>query len=93
MSYARYGQDGSDVYVWEHVCGGLVCCEDLSGLLEPERYPLPRSYDVADVLAHLQNHHAANGDVVPDYVVPDIRADWEAGAFRWAEPPPQAGNG
>lgn len=67
MSYVRFGQDESDVYVYPTEIGtrrAVHCCCCLN------------AYTTSDAVAHLQEHLAA-GDVVPEYVIPNI----EAGRF------------
>lgn len=83
MSYARFGADDSDVYVYEHVSGWLECC---GCRLIGDCF---RTDDVRDFLEHLVAHDE-DGDVVPDSTFAEIRADWAAGAFAWAAPPDQS---
>lgn len=67
MSYVRFGSDGSDVYVYLSD-RGLECC----GCRLVERGFTAASTE--EMVTHLAEHTAA-GDGVPDYVVPDLRAD------------------
>ena len=60
MSYARFGWEGSDVYVFLSVDGCLECC---ACSLNPES----ECFDSTDaMLAHLREHVAA-GDTVPEH--------------------------
>lgn len=70
MSYVRFGEDDSDVYVFEHVAGGLLCCGCSLGEFPPGSSPWT---DVDRFIGHLREHIAA-GDVVPDQVIPDVEA-------------------
>ena len=81
MSYARFGWDGSDVYVFmsvgsaEHPNGWLECC---SCTLQP-RVPGGfhewfRAFSTAEMVAHLEAHIAA-GQHVPADVIPCLRGD------------------
>ncbi len=69
MSYARFGWDGSDVYVYLHVGGYLCCCA--CSLTDDWRHT---STDA--MIAHLREHIAA-GDTVPADVIPALDADRE----------------
>lgn len=80
MSYARFGADDSDVYVFEHYRGSLECC---GCWLSPRSY---NSTDVQAFLWHLEEHRAA-GHCVPEYVLDEIEDDWRAGEFDWADAP------
>ena len=66
MSYIRFGEDGSDVYVFGSA-RGIECfgCTLVSGFAAGSTQAM---------VDHLQAHRAA-GDTVPDYVIPDLRAD------------------
>jgi hypothetical protein len=74
MSYARFGWDGSDVYVFksvgdqEHPNGWLECC---SCSLIPGWF---RAFSTAGMIWHLWAHMAA-GQHVPSDVIPELRAD------------------
>jgi hypothetical protein len=67
MSYARFGWDGSDVYVYLCVDGHLECCACL--LSTDWKH---RSTD--DMIAHLRTHQAA-GHTVPPHVIPKLEAN------------------
>lgn len=82
MSWARFGADDSDVYLFPttHPDDGHVaeCC----GCQLPEYKATHDSLwghfhtaDLAEFLAHLDKHRAA-GHVVPDYVDGLVRAEW-----------------
>jgi hypothetical protein len=67
VSYARFGWDGSDVYVYCDVNGYLCCCGcDLSDDW--------RHYSTDAMIAHLRKHVEA-GHTVPDDVIPELEAD------------------
>lgn len=68
MSYARFGWDGSDVYVYLDVAGHLACCGCALGS------PVHRS--TADMLAHLDAHRSA-GHRVPEACIEQLKADAE----------------
>jgi hypothetical protein len=67
VSYVRFGSDGSDVYVYLSD-RGLECC----GCSLSERSVVTR--DTGEMVAHLAAHAAA-GHTVPEYAVPELRAD------------------
>jgi hypothetical protein len=90
MSYARFGWDGSDVYVFMCVSGKLECC----GCILQERewvddpgYPIFGGYlrEVGEIVEHrfdstqgMVDHlalHRATGHAVPDCVEPALRTD------------------
>jgi hypothetical protein len=66
MSYVRFGEDGSQVYVFGTLEGRIECCWCA---LAPEdsREPVTVA-DEAALLAHLLDHRAA-GHVVPDWLI------------------------
>jgi hypothetical protein len=89
MSYARFGCDRSDVYVFMHAHGFLECC----GCVLQERVWVDKLgsffgfymkavgekiqtefHSTKEMVEHLQRHIAA-GHHVPDYVIPDLLAD------------------
>jgi hypothetical protein len=80
VSYARFGWDGSDVYVYLDVAGSICCCA--CRLNEPEQWkdgdPLfpPSEYLLStdDAIEHLRRHTEA-GHTVPDTAVPNLIAD------------------
>lgn len=70
MSYARFGWDGSDVYVYLSVYGYLDCCGcalDKQGTA---------CYSTDEMIAHLEEHKAA-GHHVPQETIDDLLADKE----------------
>lgn len=69
MSYARFGSEGSDVYVYLDCDGYLTCCG--CWLREPVR-----AKTTADMLTHLGKHLAA-GHVVPRSTIAALEADAE----------------
>jgi hypothetical protein len=70
VSYARFGQQESSVYVYMHVDGWLECCWcDL--LTEEDCF---QAYSTAAMVAHLREHEAA-GDTVPAGVTAELEAD------------------
>lgn len=74
MSYCRFGN--ADVYVFEHVYGGIDCC---GCWLDPQQ---PRLHSMEEVEEHFAAHVAA-GHNVPDTLVADIRAD--ANDIHWSD--------
>lgn len=79
MSYARFGQDGSHVYVYRNPHGAYVCCG------------CPRLDDAitvptaSDMIAHLELDRSS-GYVVPDDAIDRLRT--EAGREAQPTPPP-----
>jgi hypothetical protein len=73
MSYARFGWDDSDVYVYLDVDGYLTCC---SCRLMPERpsgfHEWFKAYNTAAMVAHLDQHRAA-GHTVPAATYTELR--------------------
>ncbi len=82
MSFARFGADGSDVYLFENAGGWLECC----GCALPTHSSY-RTRDVAAFLAHLDEHRAA-GHHVPAAASERVHALWLDGGFEWAEGTP-----
>lgn len=82
MSYARWGRDGSDVYVYQHIKGPMVCCGCLLAREPDAPTPWPdfHATTVADMLEHLAQHRDA-GHRVPRFVddrLKEERAEIEA---------------
>lgn len=77
MSYARWGCNGSDVYVYAPASdlGKVACCGCPLG--DGDEVVLPPS----EMLDHLEEHRK-QGHVVPDYTFEDIRRDMELGWFE-----------
>lgn len=70
MSYARFGWDDSDVYVFLNISGFLDCCGcSLEAWGEMTRYET-----TADMLAHLE-HHRHEGHTVPERCIERLKAD------------------
>ena len=100
MSYARFGADGSDVYVFGNMNGEVECCgcilQECEWVDAPDR-PIFKGYlkavgeiipyhftDPAEAIAHFDRHRAA-GHVVPQEVY-DRTLDPEGIAARAALP-------
>jgi hypothetical protein len=87
MSYARFGWDGSDVYVFmsvgnaEHPGGWLECCS--CSLTTPRWF---RAFSTAAMVRHLRAHADA-GQHVPGDVIPELLAD---DAENFPTPAPEA---
>ncbi len=96
MSYARFGWDDSDVYVF---CSsvGIECCgcilqdrewvEDERSIIGVFLRPVGERIktvfrDTDEAVAHLAQHVAA-GHTVPDDVVPELLADREENERFW----------
>lgn len=71
MSYARLGQDGSDVYVFMHVYGHLECC--FCSIAKNRSF---QAASTMEMLTHL-DHHRSVGDYVPGHVALDLQLDDE----------------
>jgi hypothetical protein len=74
MSYARFGWDGSDVYVFLNVGGYFSCCACALNRGD-NGAPFPASEEfgsTAAMLDHLEAHRAA-GDTVPDDTLERLR--------------------
>jgi hypothetical protein len=89
MSYARFGWDDSDVYVYLD-CGGYLTCCACKRLDET----FPQFHLTAAMLNHLEGHRA-RGDVVPEQTFEELRQDaaendaWmktSAWSTSWASP-------
>lgn len=68
MSYARFGWDGSDVYVFMHVFGHLECCACV--LSENPDYFSFKANSTQEMIDHLKEHQDAK------HVVPRDVYDW-----------------
>lgn len=83
MSYARFGWDDSDVYVYQS-SRGMECC---GCGLEDGRATFT---NLPELFTHLTAHTTA-GHVVPDDVLPAVYADWSDGKFtEWDTTDPAA---
>lgn len=80
MSYARWGSEGSDVYVYQHVGGGIECCGCLlmpmDGLSQWGAFTRLsfRAQTAGEMYAHLGQHRDA-GHKVPSSCFEDILID------------------
>jgi hypothetical protein len=70
VSYARFGWEGSDVYVFLSVSGGLECC----GCSIKEIGPSPLFDTTEEMLAHLEEHRS-NDHTVPASTIEELKAD------------------
>lgn len=78
MSYARWGWNGSDVYVFRNVGGWLECCgcslnSPSDGELFPESFEAMTTQDMLD---HLKLHQA-EGHTVPGECIEGLEEDRE----------------
>jgi hypothetical protein len=64
MSYARFGWDGSDVYVFMSVGGWLECC---ACILSHEDWESFQAGDTQTMIGHLKKHEGA-GHQVPSHI-------------------------
>lgn len=78
MAYARYGADGSDVYVFMHYNGCFVCfgCEDAPN---EDELRLPSR---SALIAHLEDHRK-RGHFVPEQAFERLRSEIAAGHDEW----------
>ena len=67
MSYCRFAWNGSDVYVFDHVDGGIECCGCRFG--DTTRFGTPE-----EAITHLGLHRRA-GHFVPEYAITRLWAD------------------
>lgn len=72
MSYIRFGEHESDVYVYEST-RGVHCC--LCSLLDPVNLgdQTCEIFRTGEAAAEHLLEHVRRGDVVPEYVVDDVR--------------------
>ena len=75
MSYARFGCDGSDVYVYWSCYGGLDCC---ACWLHPRPFGRFNFPTAAEMIAHLREHQAA-GHHVPEDVFRQLEQEQRDG--------------
>jgi len=66
MSYCRFGWDGSDLYMFEHV-GRFICC---SACLFDDPW-IVELHSLGDALEHVHKHRVA-GHNVPDGLEAEI---------------------
>ncbi len=77
MSYARFGWDGSDVYVFEHTGGGIECCGCcLTDPAEDTWFGSMNFKTPREALAHLEEHVAA-GHCVPSDTFNRMREEYK----------------
>ena len=73
MSYARFGWDGSDVYIYLDVGGYIACC----GCPEAGSWSASyKAYSTEDMILHLWKHQNS-GDHVPEDVFDNLWLDHE----------------
>lgn len=72
MSYARWGEEGSDVYVIAQMDGFLTCYCENNG----EDFPIFRTCE--GMIAHLREHQD-KGDVVPERTFKRLEAEAKDG--------------
>lgn len=79
MSYARFGWDNSDVYVYYDTGGYYNCCAcALRPSTRPENLLGVESFHCqtkAEMIAHLIDEHRAAGHTVPDDCIEELRAE------------------
>jgi len=74
MSWARFGYEGSDVYIFNDVRGGITCCSCQLQKEVPTRiagFMLHDDFNCAtekEMYEHIRQHIAA-GHCIPDYLV------------------------
>lgn len=72
MSFVRFGEDGSDVYIYDDIHFGLYCCGcDLEEAVCGEDY--------GAMLQHISLHRE-NGDFVPEYVDEQLTMERDTGS-------------
>ncbi len=71
MSYVRWGENDSDVYVFEDVNGGVTCCGCDDG----------QNLSAEEMGRHL-SWHIAQGDEVPVGVIEAVRIGIERGDIQ-----------
>jgi hypothetical protein len=75
MSYARFGWEDSDVYVYEHVGGYIECCGcSMAPPEEDDYFEVTRLNTAREALDHLEKH-VKFGDGVPMSAFRGILAD------------------
>lgn len=82
MSYCRFGWDGSDVYVYGSVHGGIECCGCHLDEGGSQNFETPEK-----MIEHLIVHRKA-GDYVPEYAILRLWNDIE-GADEPVRPEPE----
>lgn len=76
MSYARFGWEGSDVYIYEHVSGFIECCG--CSLVKPEDdyeiFGFYHANTAREMLTHI-DQHLAKSDTVPTDCIDRIKEE------------------
>lgn len=72
MSYARFGSNDSNVYVFASTGGGIDCCG--CWLIE-ELADTYKANTSGEMITHL-NEHRGKGHIVPDYTYAEIVEDY-----------------
>ena len=72
MSLARFGADGSDVYVFEMACREDSVFECCGCLLWKEGDDSTSALTAQEMIDHLKKHVEA-GHIVPDYTLEELR--------------------
>lgn len=76
MSYARFGAEESDVYVYPHYQGFIECCG--CHLIEPEthqKFGFFKANTAREILEHLDEHREV-GDLVPERAYVRIKEEY-----------------
>jgi hypothetical protein len=68
MSYVRFGEEGSDVYIYMSVGGWIECC---ACPLQQESF---KAYNTQEMIYHVSQHREA-GHFIPYYVEEELRED------------------
>jgi hypothetical protein len=80
MAYSRWGQEGSDLYIYMDTAGYLICTScPLMPIAENAKVKMNGSfhaYNTMDMIDHLGEHMDA-GHNFPDSVITDILSDDE----------------
>jgi hypothetical protein len=86
VSYARWGAEGSEVYVFAH-SGGHFCCmgcrllpADSEGYYDDDFTRATRT----EMIAHLEAHRAV-GHAVPESALERLHKEVAAGMDAWAD--------
>lgn len=74
MSYARFGWEGSDVYVYTDIHGYICCCGCIIDRGENDAVGWKKLYSTDDALAHLDEHRRW-GHCVPEDCYDGLRED------------------
>jgi hypothetical protein len=77
MSYARFGWNGSDVYIFLHVGGFIQCCGCQFG---NDGYGSYDAYSTQEMVDHLKKHEA-DGDHVPQDVYEGLWEDHDENTY------------